>query len=246
MRLTIALSGTNPVRVKPGVKQVRQLIYKALRNADPQYAAWLHDVGCQGEMRHAHFKPFVFSHPYIVRQHGKDTAMFKICSNDKDFLGKFTVGAARVMLEQSCDGELGISHIQKQTPPGLYAWTVEKRMFCLSPIIIQKRKDEGWHENANNPETVKALRGILAAKYYAIVGNRVKDESPFEIVFDNPEASVQRFAGREVPGFMSAFTIRTTRDLFETAYSTGLGHRNGMGFGMIEEDDKEKINKGGN
>lgn len=262
MRFRIEVSGcTRDLEEgkKPGVKAIRTLIYTTLSLADRDYAKWLHDHGYQHQVDkndgsdeiytdpNKSVKPFNFSHPYIANHANGRSVMFKLSSPDTEFVSTFMLGAAKMMQDPAVEGKLGIARIDKCREPFLRGREMTKRYFCLSPIVAQGRT--GFHMDARNPEFTETLFNNLTAKWQSVTGesirNRRNGQVPepeiFEIEFEKPVAVTNTIGSRLVPMFASRFVLKTTRKLHIAALELGLGQKNGMGFGMIEEDAERKV-----
>jgi len=282
MRLRITLSGTNGT--KPSVKSVRSLIYRTLSLADGNYAKWLHDYGyeyrtvrreetvrqdqAQGLQSPEYFsdrykaaKPFVFSHPYVVKDVTGEVIMFKLASPDSEFASIFALGAAKMMAIPIPPehGVLGIARISMAPDPEIYSSReTTKHYFCLSPIIAQGKRDGKTHYymDANDPEVAALLFRNITSKWLSvtgqnigqrfvrdIVGGRMETE-PFAIRFDRPQAVMNHMGHKEFPAFMTSFTVKTTGNIHRAILELGLGQKNAMGFGMVEEAGNARFRQG--
>jgi len=267
MRLRIELSGTDGK--KPAVKAVRQLIYRTLNAADTKYAAWLHDWGYEYRAPRLNVpdadgsdyvrntvkavKPFVFSHPYIVHTENRgDVVMFKLASPDHEFMATFSLGVT-AMKDKSSNGGISIAKITKMPDPEIYGVAeVKKEYFCLSPVCVLGREGNP-HTSAQEQAVVDNLFRSVTAKWMSVTGENIAlryDRAvdgmvpvPFKIEFAHPAVRMNRIGQGEegqVPVVMSPFTLTTTKRVHTAMLELGLGQKNGIGFGMIEEVRKQR------
>jgi len=196
-------------------------------------------------------KPFVFSHPYLAKNATGDVVMFKLASPDPEFMSVFALGAAKMMENSPEPGNLGIAHISMASEPKIYSSREStKQYFCLSPVIAQGKRDGKTHYcmNANDPDVAALLFRNITSKWWSVTGQNIgqrfvrssfvdgsMEREPFEIVFDKPQAVINHIGREEIPAFMSRFTVRTTGRIHRAILELGLGQKNAMGFGMVEE-----------
>ncbi len=264
MRLRIELNV--PDGKKPAVKAIRQLIYQVLNTVDKEYTTWLHDWGYEYRAPRLNgpgpdgndytpnkikaVKPFVYSHPYVVHTENRgDVFMFKLASPDREFLAKFSLGVT-AMTDQAADG-ISIANITKMPDPEIYGTAeVKKQYFCLSPVCVLGRAGNS-HATAAAEAVVDNLFRSVTAKWMSVTGenialryDRTVDSMvpvPFQIEFVHPEVRMNNMGMTQIPVVMSPFTLTTTNKVHTAMLELGLGQKNAVGFGMVEEVRKQRF-----
>lgn len=264
MRLRIELNV--PDGKKPAVKAIRQLIYQALNTVDKEYTTWLHDWGYEYRAPRLNgpgpdgndytpnkikaVKPFVYSHPYVVHTENRgDVFMFKLASPDREFLAKFSLGVT-AMTDQAADG-ISIANITKMPDPEIYGTAeVKKQYFCLSPVCVLGRADSSYVTAAKEAVVDNLFRSVtakwmsvtgenIALRYDRMAGSMVP--VPFQIEFKHPAIRMNNLGMVQVPVVMSPFTLTTTNKVHTAMLELGLGQKNAVGFGMVEEVRKQRF-----
>lgn len=227
------------------------VIYKILSQSDAAFAEWLHDNGFNADRKQ--FKLFVFSRLQIesfrVEKNRlnilSDTVDWHISFLPERSTREFVQGLFR---EQSF--ELGnreakikcrVQSIEMSPPP---SFNETMKFKTLSPICIALNKEDGTIEYIapDHPEAIRLLRQNLLDKYCSFYGKQLSIiDFPFSVKpLSKPKSAlitVKAATPQEtkVRGFMCDIAVTAPVELMSTLYESGLGSKNSLGFGMLEE-----------
>ncbi|MBI5892150.1 MAG: CRISPR-associated endoribonuclease Cas6 [Deltaproteobacteria bacterium] len=233
MRAKIVLDSA----VKPSLKSVTGFIYYIIGLSDKVYAKDLHDNGTiykkankYGKVENKKVKPFVFSHPYY---NDLGECCIKVSSLDPKFLLNFVRGIQKATNTPSVAGDIKPKSI-KLLPDAAVKFNengiMNREMFMLSPVVV-KGHDGSYIDKYDGLE--ERLKNNLRDKYAAVKGAMPNNDF-FKIDFKDKECKYKRIDDKDVPVFLTRFTLSASQEMFEAAYFLGLGAKNGMGFGMVE------------
>ena len=235
------------------------LIYKILFSANKEYASWLHSNGFEADKKQ--FKLFTFSRFYfpkyrirgefieILSDYFKWQLSFLPERSTQDFVQglfkeqEFEIGNRLAKIK--CH----VSSIEMQSQP---LFTNTMKFETLSPMVISLKQENGRYQyiDPNNPMATELVKINLISKYQAI-HNKPFPESdfPFELtVLNKPKPTlitIKAFTPQEskIKGYMCRFQLKAPVELMEIMYEAGIGGKNSVGFGMVEERYTSKIIK---
>ena len=224
--------------------------------ADRGYSRQLHDVGIlvdgtvppRGGLKQ---KPYVFS----IRN-GKRGARMLIDSMDSTFLLNIINGFYDKPLKVA-DVTMGVTKVATSRRGLKYEMAGGKhnlakaQFFCLSPFVLKAKNSSYMTVEASNNELDEEKSGEDAAgeiilnnalaKYKALTGRDI--EKPWmKVWFHNPIPGWTKVHNNVVRFNNSHMTVMTSApELLHVIYTNGLGCKNGLGFGMVEIHNPNKI-----
>ncbi len=232
------------------------VIYRILSRSDELYSAWLHDNGYRLESGKK-FKLFTYS-PFKLEKFRilKSTAQIEILGYNVEWKISFQPEKATEEFVRSIftnqlfeignrDGKVKFQVQQVEVlPEPQFSEIMNYR--TLSPICLPVSLDGNRYDtyiSPDNPRATIVAQMNLIEKYRAIKGKEFPDtDFTFQMeVLDKPKPKLITIkAGTpeesKVRGFNCRFTLTAPPELQKIAYQTGLGSKNSLGFGMIEEN----------
>jgi CRISPR-associated endoribonuclease Cas6 len=258
MRFKINLSLPNPnLKTLPLNYQyeLSAYIYRTIANGDAKYAEWLHQNGFKMEGKQ--FRLFTFSN-FIIPQKtiDKEHARLIIRGNSASFIISFLPERSTeefvkgIFADQhfsignhDCKAEFLIQNIELLPQPDFC------RSFTgttISPICITLKNDNGKLDYIapDSPLAPELIKNNLLNKYFAFYGKPYDKELFFVWkTLDVPRSKLITIKTNtpqqtKVRGFHCKFSLFTIPELMNIAYNAGIGEKNSMGFGMVEEIGK--------
>ena len=244
MRLKITLaSGSGEYRIPFNYNyQLSSLIYRKI--ADLDLASELHIS--------SDFKFFTFSQIYVPRRRvtkkgiiSKDGKLHFYISSPNDYLIQSMVEAYLEDLEVTFRGD----RLQVQEVELLKKLEFNKsaEFKTMSPVMARiKRDDKIWDLNPGDLQFYTALQKNLLNKYRAFHGRYNGDEY-LKIAPDMGSVKRKRITIKKdsMETYHRAYQMRFMAEgdprLLEFIYDCGLGEKNSMGFGMVEEGFKNEF-----
>ncbi len=237
-------------------------IYKTLAQAEPEFAAWLHEHGYSltGNKR---FKLFTFSHlqlqpPFnldakrqrIQLQGGKASLVisFFLDKTLEHFIAglfqqqRFGIGNARIPAT-----DFQVEAVQVLPPP---VFSGPMRFRTLSPVCVAGFDPGNPHpqyRHPSDPDFTGLLFGNLqekltAARHYApdlAAAGPAGEPAPYFRLLSEPRKkgiTLKAFTLQEtkVIGYTFDFEIGAAPELLQVGYYAGFGGENAQGFGCVE------------
>ena len=233
--------------------ELSAFIYKAIAQADDEYSLWLHENGYRLHGRQ--FKLFTFSNLMIPqykidKNHGRiliecDRIEWLVSFLPETSTEKFAFGLFSEQVFQIGDKKSTVQFRIEQIEL-LPAPVFESRMMfqTLSPACFTFRESEKRYPtylSPDAPEVPEIVLNNLLNKYHTFYGKPYEKEFDFKfevtsrpkpklitIKTGTPEAS-------EIRGFLFDFRIKAPIELMRIMYDSGLGEKNSLGFGCVEE-----------
>lgn len=227
------------------------VIYKILSKSDEAFSTWLHDNGFTSDKKR--FKLFTFSRLQVER-FKIEGGLMRILSDTVEWYISFLPERSTQEFIQGLfreqEFELGnniakvkcrVQSVEMVPPPSL----TEKMVFeSLSPICIAMTRADGSVEYIapNHPNAPELIKQNLLSKYMAFTRMEYPDvDFNLQIKTLTEPKSVLITIKNNTPeqtkmkGFLCRFEIAAPADLIHILYQCGIGAKNSLGFGMIEE-----------
>ncbi|HDP99763.1 MAG TPA: CRISPR-associated endoribonuclease Cas6 [bacterium] len=238
-------------------------IYKLLQNASPDYSRWLHHHGYlfpDGKPR----KLFVFSKLFIQKRKIDEDfisifdyspiQLFISSPMLEDFIQNFVVGlfsSQQIEIGNLKAGaKLIVESVETIAPPEFHQTTKFK---CLSPIVVSTKQEkqgrlmEHYYRPSDN-RLSEAIRNNLIKKFETIYQRSPQnDHLEFNLDHHYFQArggdrglskliKIKQGTPQEtrIKAFEAPFFLTGSAELMATAWECGIGNKNSMGFGMIE------------
>jgi CRISPR-associated endoribonuclease Cas6 len=230
-------------------------IYKMIGSADHAFSTFLHEEGYVNEYKR--FKLFSYSlldfgRPALLREKAlfelhAEQLFLSVSFHLPEAAEKFIIGLfnrQQVYIGNRHHGlELVVSQVERLPEPILKN-TMHYR--AVSPVVISKKEEGDRYTKYLAPEEEKSiaiLRQNLFDKYHSIPGALpLPADAPFEfkltseprskLVVIKPQTAEQS----KVRGYVFAFTLSCPVELHSLIFSTGIGEKNSIGFGWVEEN----------
>jgi len=233
-------------------------IYKTLRQADPDYAIFLHEKGYPASSGRA-MKLFTFSllRNEQARLRRTPNAAMLVSSRgawnlevgspmQDEFVRHFVLGLFEsseiVIAGRGWRVAFRVEQVETLPCP---TFSDRMRFQCLSPFSVSRPSENDGkfipkYLLPEDPELSQRLRDNIVEKYGIIHGCVPADHS-FLLCFENrdrprtklitlKEGTPQETKRRAIEGH---FTLLGNPDLMQVAWECGLGEANSMGFGMV-------------
>ncbi len=238
--------------------------YGLLRDANPEYARFLHDEGYGASMGAKRFKLFTFSGlraPKGRRRVVGETLWMAagrvewiVSSPCASFLTHFATGLLSAGGLRVGTTLLPVTQAQTCPSPDFSGGTA--RFTCLTPMVASRpiAEAEGGGKYYLRPSDStafsEALRVNLLHKYAALNGHALEaGNDRFEMAFDpdyltrNPHGGTKKitFKNIDVIGALAPFTVTGTPELIALGYEAGFGELNAGGFGMADALRPERV-----
>jgi len=223
---------------------VASWIYNILSGSSQEYAKKLHDKGLQVGEAGKIVKPFTFSRLFIDEK--TRICSLKISSIDPEFLYHFTQGIRGSLPKlQIADTVFLPTRVQHVETPAFYGNGIKTaNLYTLSPVVLKNHKNRYL---IINRETLKESEEILKAntydKHLAIFGRAPVDDRfsllletdspgmrPVNVEFKDSRGNVSTIVGN-----IGKVMLRGSVEMLTVAVETGLGAKNGIGFGFVEK-----------
>ena len=230
-----------------------------LLSCNKEFAEFLHNKGYVHKDSNRIFKFYTYSQltgasRKIIENKisfNDNKLVWQVSSPVDDFIDFFAEGLLSQGYLKILDKELPILDVITKKEP---VFSNEMRFTCLSPIVADLTNESGTNylpfddENINN-----VLESNLIRKYETLFEEKYNSKIPFQITFDKNYIDKRnrkiyklvKIKNIKVKGILCPFELICDPKLMEVAYSCGLGTKNSMGFGMIEEVKNKKIKGGG-
>ncbi|MBP8967091.1 MAG: CRISPR-associated endoribonuclease Cas6 [Paludibacteraceae bacterium] len=231
--------------------ELSAVIYKILAHADHAFAEWLHDNGFAADKKI--FKLFSFSRLQIplYRTEGSfmkilsDTATWYLSFLPERSTQEFIQG---IFKEQQF--ELGnrqarircrVQSIELMPSP---AFSEPMSFRTLSPMCLTLKRENGTDEYVapTHPMARELILQNLLDKYKAFTGNDFPNhDAAFDFkVTNQPRSSLVTIKAdtpqeSKIRAFGCNFQLAAPVELLKIAYDGGIGSKNSLGFGMVEE-----------
>ena len=224
------------------------VIYRCLKESDPEYASFLHNEGYLGAEKR--FKLFTFSQLMAERRritgdtiHFRSPLTWYVSSPVERFLSHF----ADTLLSE---GRLSVGGhqltVRDVNVPRIPRFRPEMSFRCLSPIVMTTVRERDGKPAMHyclhdDPALSELIRQNLIRKHEAILG-RVPHDDALTFTFD--KAYIARRQGRvtrlvdykgiKIRGVLCPFRVSGSVPLIQIGYECGFGDKNSAGFGMAE------------
>ena len=224
------------------------VIYRFLRESDPEYAHFLHQDGYELENRR--FKLFTFSQLMAKRReirgeqiHFRSPLTWCVSSSQGPFLENFAAALMETGILQIESHRLRVQDVEVLRQP---RFGPQMTFRCLSPITmstVRERDDQLVTHYClhDDPQFSELVRQNLIRKHEAVHQHPLTEKS-FAMTFDQAyidkrDGRVTRlvdFKGTKIRSIMSPFHVIGAPELIHIGYECGFGDKNSMGFGMVE------------
>ena len=224
------------------------VIYRFLKESDPEYAHFLHQDGYELENRR--FKLFTFSQLMAKRREIRGEQIYfrspltwYVSSSQELFLANFAAALMESGILQIESHRLRVQDVEVLPQP---RFGRQMTFRCLSPITmstVRERDDQlvAHYCLPDDPQFSELVRQNLVRKYEAVYQHPPTEKS-FAMTFDQgyidkKEGRVTRlvdFKGTKIRGVVAPFHIIGAPELIHIGYECGFGDKNSMGFGMVE------------
>jgi CRISPR-associated endoribonuclease Cas6 len=245
MRLKISLASENgEYRIPYNYNyQLSSLIYRKI--ADLDLASELHIS--------SDFKFFTFSQIYVPKRRitkngiiSRDGKLHFYISSPNDYLIQSMVEAYLEDFEVTFRGDkLQVQKVELLRKP---EFDGSAELKTMSPVMARiKRDDKIWDMNPGDRQFYTGLQKNLLNKYRAFHGSYKGDEY-VQITPDMGSVKRKRITIKKdgLETYHRAYQMRFRAEgdsrLLEFMYDSGLGEKNSMGFGMVEESLKTNLN----
>jgi CRISPR-associated endoribonuclease Cas6 len=232
--------------------ELSAFVYKAIEQADSDYAYWLHENGFNLNGRP--FKLFTFSNLLIPQYRiDKERKVIRIESDRIEWLvsflpeastEKFVLGLFSEQVFQIGDKksvvQFRIERIEALPSP---VFEPEMVFRTLSPVCIPFRKENSRYPeyiSPDRPEAPDIVLNNLLNKYHTFYGKPYQGNLDFSFrVMNQPKAKLIRIKTGMleesfIRGFSFDFRMKAPEELMKVMYEAGLGEKGSMGFGMVE------------
>ncbi len=237
------------------------VVYRFIAAASETHAGWLHQKGFG--IGHKAFKHFTFSKllaspkPWTDRTgiYFPKRLTWYVSFAFPATMENFVIGLFEHQQFWLIRPETILRVLTVETLPDP-PFVTDMRFTCLSPIFLKKPhiKDgrmRAEHLLPDHPEFSQILRKNLLDKLVSLNGTPAPDESETDFEFTPDRAYIRKRGGMDRisklitikegeaaesrnRAFECPFSLHAHPDLIRTAYTSGLGNDNAMGFGMIE------------
>ena len=249
MRIKITCDIGNGIRLPINYNYfLSGVIYRFLKESDPEYAQFLHQDGYEVENRR--FKLFTFSQLMAKQRkiqgdqiHFRSPLTWYVSSSQELFLANFAAALMETGILQIDCYKLHVQDVEVLPPP---RFGQRLTFRCLSPITmstVRERADKlvTHYCLPDDPQFSELVRQNLIRKYEAI-HQQPPEEKSFAMTFDQAytdkrEGRVTRlidYKGIKIRGVISPFHVIGAPALIRVGYECGFGDKNGAGFGMVE------------
>lgn len=239
-------------------------IYKIISNENPDYSKWLHDNGYLDTSNKPR-KLFVFSNLYIIPrpklfknyiiiQPNSIITLFVSSIIINDFINNFVNGIFKDQEIEIYDNMVKSKFlIQKVETLKEITFSSKMKYYCISPILLSTLKNHNgelsqYYYRPDDIQLCEAIKNNLLKKYELIYKSKIEPDL-FKFNFDyryiNKKGGFNKITKLititknnneiKVKGFFAPFTLETNCELHKIAYELGIGEKNSIGFGMIEE-----------
>jgi len=237
--------------------ELSAVIYKILASADQAFAEWLHDNGFAADKKV--FKLFSFSRLQIP-QYRTEGRFMKILSDTAEWYLSFLPERSTqefiqgVFREQQFDLGNRQAHIccrvQSIEMLPLPQFTEQMSFRTLSPMCLTLKRENGTDEYVapDHPMAKELIRQNLLDKYKASTGKDFPDKNfAFDFAVTNqPRSSLITIKAdtpqeSKIRAFSCDFQLTAPVELMKICYDCGIGSKNSLGFGMVEDRKEKKI-----
>lgn len=256
MKFKLTLELTSKNRQIPINYQYEQSawIYKTIHNGNPEFSAWLHNLGYLDGKKQ--FKLFTFS-PIIPEKYAINRDRLEMQSNHAiTYVSFYTPEAAEPFIMGLFSNQhfaLGdhisvapfkISSVEKLPEPN---WNNTMAFRTLSPIVLSKKQDgskNAQYLSPNDDEFEELFLKNLESKFKVIDNNPARVSNPGRVKATLVPRSTPRSklikikAGTpqetSIRGYLFDFEITAPQELIKLGYYAGFGEKNSLGFGSVE------------
>jgi CRISPR-associated endoribonuclease Cas6 len=233
--------------------ELSAFVYKAIEQADSDYAYWLHENGFRLDGKQK-FKLFTFSNLLIPQYRiDKERKVIRIESDRIEWLvsflpeastEKFVLGLFSEQVFQIGDKksvvQLRIERIEALPSP---VFEPEMAFRTLSPVCISFRKENSRYPeyiSPDRPEAPELVLNNLLNKYLTFYGKPYEGNLNFAFqVMNQPKAKLIAIKtgtpeASSIRGYNFEFRMKAPGELMKVMYEAGLGEKGSTGFGMVE------------
>ncbi|MFA4798709.1 CRISPR-associated endoribonuclease Cas6 [Pyrococcus kukulkanii] len=119
------------------------------------------------------------------------------------------------------------------------------KLKTLSEVLVRAKTDLGRRDlYPTNPLFTKLIKSNLARKYYYINGDVPGDWLKIDVEWFKPKRYDYGKLGKYRVSYMG-LTLEGPKDLIAVALTSGIGHKNALGFGMLTPREDEDLHGGG-
>ncbi|NUM33036.1 MAG: CRISPR-associated endoribonuclease Cas6 [Candidatus Brocadiae bacterium] len=187
----------------------------------------------------------------------------------EDFIQNFVIGSINkkqiTIASHQAVGHFEITSVQALPKPDFPFCNGEcqpGRFLCLSPVVVSNRGKEEFPGKAphyirpEEPEFPEAIRQNLLHKFILLYGHEPENQ---ELSFSWDKDYIEHYGGyqskkisklitiregsntqeTQIKAFLAPFYLSGSEELIYTAYECGIGEKNSLGFGMIQEENQQ-------
>lgn len=244
IRLKLLLESSEPITVPWDYRShLTRVIYSVLREANPEYAHWLHNRGFRWGKRV--YRLFVYSdlnftHWNLSPEGLTDVRwmIWQISSPDVRFSDAFEAGLDRKGGQLELFGTtIKVLDIARIEAPEFGSGLV---FHTISPIAVSVADPNRWRHPIylcpDEPQFVEALERNVITKWQAFHQSEWNG-GEFGIRVWKAKQKLVRVFDTDVRAWHLHLQMWGNEELIRFAYDAGLGIKNSQGFGMIELGD---------
>lgn len=211
--------------------------------SDPQYAHFIHDTGYKYEKRA--FKLYTFSRIIgraIVDKERKTFNFKKECvlyaaSMDEQFIyhifSSLLSRNAEIRWQNNFVRVKSIEVLETKTDKGTIIVKTVSPIAVYSTLYTEEGLPKSYFYSPDEREFKKNIAANLQKKYFAFYGKELADVD-FELqALRDIKACHLTYKGGLIKGHTGVFRLSGTKELLDTALSSGIGSHNSIGFGMV-------------
>ncbi len=251
MELCIKMSGEHLSVPMAHKHQVQGLLYHML-SADPEYSAFTHGQGFGADGKT--FRMFVFSDlrgPYRIehrRLYYPKGFELIVRSSETRFLSVLQTALLERKDWMFCGNPI---EVESYTVRRSAVRSRSVRIRMLSPLTVYETERSGHthYFHPNEPAFYAAVCTNAAHKWSSRMGEIPCPDFSIEPAYRRYSEKahvVTTYKGSYINAWNGEFLLKGDVRLLNLLYQTGLGGKNGQGFGMFEVLDEEDRENGGN
>jgi CRISPR-associated endoribonuclease Cas6 len=227
------------------------VIYKIFSRSNEEYAFWLHKNGYTADKKQ--FKLFTFSR-FFIQEYKVNNDLLNIFSDTITWYISFLpeVSTCEFIKGIFKDQEFDIGNQKakikcrvqniEMIPSPIFSDTMTFK--TISPMCLTLKRDNGTDEyiSPSHSLSIEIIKKNLYDKYKSYKGNIFNENGfPFNFNVLGKEKSSLITIKEGMPqeskirGYNCKFQITTHPELMNIMYQAGIGSKNSMGFGMVEE-----------
>ena len=230
-------------------------LYKTIHFANPGFSDWLHQNGYSYENKR--FKHFTFSNlnipqrkvqsDRIVLLNGKARLLvsFSVNKSLQTFIYGMFQKQAFTLGDKKSQVQFEIRQVESLPEP-LFKPEKKYTFQALSPICVSVQGDDNAHAQYLSPDDPRFEQGLssnLRNKFASLFGTENLNGDSLKMRLHGVQGPKSRLVKIKadttqqsfIRGYTFRFTLEGSARLIRMAYNAGIGEKNSLGFGCIEE-----------